>query len=155
MLLEEKTAKRLISAEKTLAIAESCTGGLLSARLTSIPGSSRFLKAGLVTYSNESKMKLLKIPQKILKRHGAVSQIVAEMMAKNVRKTFKTDFGIGITGIAGPDGATKHKPVGLTFITVSTATESLTLECLFNGNRTSVRSQAVRTALKLLLEFLV
>ena len=111
MLLEKKAAALLLKQRKTLAIAESCTGGLLCHRLTNIPGSSNFLKVGLVTYSNTSKIKLLKVPSPLIKKHGAVSSAAAQRMAQGVRKLFNTDFGVAITGIAGPTGETKEKPV--------------------------------------------
>ena len=154
MRIEEKVAQLLINTKKTLAIAESCTGGSLTNRLTNIPGSSNFLKCALVTYSNEAKIKLLKVPETTIRQYGAVSTQVAISMAQQVRKSLKTDFGIGITGIAGPTGGTKAKPVGLTFITVSTGVETLCLECRFEGARTSIKTQAATQALRLLHEFL-
>lgn len=154
MHLEEKIANLLIQHKKTLSLAESCSGGLLSHRLTNIPGSSSFLRLGLITYSNEAKAQLLKIPTKVLKKYGAVSEPVAELMAQNVRKIQETDFGIGITGIAGPSGGTIKKPVGLTFIAVATEYETLCLNCVFKGNRLQIKKQATTQALKLLSEFL-
>ena len=154
MQSELKVAQALTTQNKTLALAESCTGGLLSHRLTNIPGSSNFLKFALVAYSNETKEKLLKISPAILKKHGAVSQPVAMAMAKGVRNLQKTDFGVSITGIAGPTGATKQKPIGLVYIAINTNKETLCLEYHFKGSRTSIKSQAVTQALHLLLEFL-
>ncbi len=154
MLIEEKVASRLLSEKETLAVAESCTGGLLGHRLTNIPGSSRFLLADLVCYSNISKTKLLKIPGKTLSAHGAVSEVVAELLAQNVRKLFQAHYGIGITGIAGPGGGTKTKPVGLTYIAVSTPLETLCLKCQFSGQRLEIKKAATATALNLLMEFL-
>ncbi|MBF0521635.1 MAG: CinA family protein [Candidatus Omnitrophica bacterium] len=154
MQLEEIVAHCLIHQKKTLAIAESCSGGLLSHRLTNISGSSSFLMAALVTYSYESKTKLLNVPKKLLEKHGAVSRDVASLMAKNVRKLFKTDFGIGITGIAGPTGGTKTKPVGLVFIALSTKTKVVCLKCHFKGSRLQVKTQTTTQALKLLLRYL-
>ncbi|MCK5179146.1 MAG: CinA family protein [Candidatus Omnitrophica bacterium] len=155
MRIEEKVVQLLINTKKTLAIAESCTGGSLTNRLTNIPGSSNFLKCALVTYSNEAKIKLLKVPETTIRQYGAVSTQVAISMAQQNRKPLKTDFGIGITGIAGPTGGTKAKPVGLTFIAVSTVVETLCLECRFEGSRTSIKTQAATQALRLLHEFLV
>jgi nicotinamide-nucleotide amidase len=154
MLIEEKVAKSLINTKKTLSIAESCTGGLLSNRLTNIPGSSDFLKLALVAYSNEAKIKFLKVPQATIRKHGAVSTQVAIAMAQGARKSLKTDFGIGITGIAGPGGGTKAKPVGLTFIAICTEIETLCLECVFVGSRKSIKTQAATRALRSLYEFL-
>ncbi len=154
MILEKQVAASLIEQKKTLAIAESCSGGLLSHRLTNISGSSNFLMATLVTYSYESKTKLLKVPADLLKKHGAVSSKVASLMAQNVRKMFKTDFGIGITGIAGPTGGTKTKPVGLVFIALSTKSTTKGLECYFKGSRLNVKQQTTTKALQLLLNYL-
>ena len=140
--------------EKTLATAESCTGGLLFHRLTNVPGSSKVLHFGINAYSNESKTKLLDVSPLSVKKYGAVSENVALQMAKNVREIMKSDFGIGITGIAGPDGGTLKKPVGVVFIAVATKDEKICLECLFQGERSSIKTQAVNQALKLLLEFL-
>jgi len=154
MRIEEKIAQTLINTGKSLSIAESCTGGLLANRLTNIPGSSHFLKFSLVAYSNEAKIKLLKIPEAIIRKHGAVSTQVAVAMAQNARKRLKTDFGIGLTGIAGPTGGTKTKPVGLTFIAVCTDLEALCIECHFVGTRLKIKTQAATQALRLLHEFL-
>ena len=153
MLLEEKIAFQLFSRKETLAVAESCTGGLLGHRLTNIPGSSQFLIADLVCYSNAAKTTLLKIPEETLVSCGAVSEPVAELMAKNVRALFKTHYGIGITGIAGPSGGTKAKPIGLTFIAIATEVEALCLKCQFSGDRAKIKKTATTTALNLLLEF--
>ena len=154
MLIEKRVAQTLIKAKKTLSLAESCTGGLLSHRLTNIPGSSRFLKVGLIVYSNDAKMKLLKIPLKILQTFGAVSEQTALAMAKMVRKISKTDIGLAITGIAGPAGGTRTKPVGLTFIAVSTPKQTQCREYHFKGTRTQIKSQAATQALRLLFNFL-
>jgi len=154
MRLEEKVALALIQSQKSLAIAESCTGGLLTHRLTNIPGSSAFLKFTLIAYSNESKIKLLKIPISLIKKHGVVSQETAALMAKNTQKIFNTDFGVAITGIAGPAGATALKPVGLCFVAIATAQETLCLKCHFKGNRVNIKNQAATKALKLLSKFL-
>jgi len=154
MLLEEKCARLLLQKKKTLAIAESCTGGLLTHRLTNIPGSSNFLKVGLVVYSNESKIKILKISPHSIKTHGAVSSNVALKMAEKARIFFSTDFGISITGIAGPSGGSKRKPKGLTFIAIATPLERLCLRCQFAGTRIKIKLQAVNQALQLLKLFL-
>jgi len=154
MSIEKKVAQALLAERKTLAIAESCTGGLLANRLTNIPGSSNFLKLAVVAYSNDAKVKLLKVPQATIRKYGAVSTQVAIAMAQGVRKALKTDFGIGITGIAGPTGGTKSKPVGLTYIAVCTKIETLCLECHFRGTRINVKNRAATQALQLLHEFL-
>jgi len=154
MRIEEKIIQALIDQKKTLSTAESCTGGLLTHRLTDIPNCSKVLKAGLVLYSNEAKETLLKVPSAVLKKHGAVSDEVAILMAKKVRLKFKTDFGIGITGIAGPQGGSRSKPVGLVFIAVHTVNEALCLKCQFTGTRQQIKKQATHQALALLREFL-
>jgi nicotinamide-nucleotide amidase len=155
MRIEQRVAQLLINSKKSLAIAESCTGGLVANRLTNIPGSSNFLKLSLVVYSNESKVKLLKTPRSIISRYGAVSMQTAVAMAKGSRKILDSDFGIGITGIAGPTGGTKTKPVGLTYIAVCTKVESLCLQCRFQGTRTKIKNQAATQAFRLLKEFLI
>ena len=154
MLIEKKVARILISSRKTLSVAESCTGGLLTHRLTNIPGSSQFLKTGFIVYSNDAKIKFLKIPPKILQIFGAVSEQTALAMAKMVRKISKTDIGLAITGIAGPAGGTRTKPVGLTFIAVSTPKQTQCREYHFKGTRTQIKSQAATQALRLLSHFL-
>lgn len=155
MTLIEKISQHLLHQSKTLAVAESCTGGLLAKKLTDLSGSSGFFKIGVTSYSNESKTQILKVPIKIIDKHGAVSDQTAISMAKGVRKILKTDFGIAITGIAGPTGGTKTKPIGLVFIAVNTQQESLCLKCQFQGTRAQIRDQSANHALKLLLEFLI
>ncbi len=114
--LESALAKMLIAQNKTLSVAESCTGGLISKRLTDIPGSSSYISLNAITYSNEIKHSLLGVPKEILDSHGAVSAQCAEAMASGIKKLAKTDIGLSVTGIAGPDGGTAEKPVGLVYI---------------------------------------
>lgn len=154
MRLEQKAAQRLITRKQTLAVAESCTGGLLSHRLTNIPGSSRFFKGGIIAYSNESKTKLLRVPAAVIRRYGAVSAKTATAMAQNARKFFTAAFGIGITGIAGPAGAAAGKPIGLVYIAVTAKSKTLCQQYHFQGNRLRVKSQAADQALRLLGKFL-
>jgi len=154
MKLEVKVAQALTNQRKTLATAESCTGGYLAHRLTDVPGSSQFFICGLVTYSNEVKSALLGVGATLIKKHGAVSEEVATAMAKGVRIKLKADYGIGISGIAGPDGGSKQRPVGLVYICVAASGESICLKCQFRGLRSSIKSQSVQQALKLLYEFL-
>jgi nicotinamide-nucleotide amidase len=142
--------KSLIRNKKTLAVAESCTGGLLSYILTDLPGSSNFFILGAVVYSNFSKRSILKIPVSVISRHGAVSRPVATALARNIRRIAKTDYGLGITGIAGPTGAVPGKPVGTVFIAVSSKTKTKCLRFQFKGSRTSIRRQSSQAALKLL-----
>ena len=117
--LEGVVGRLLIEQGATLALAESCTGGLLAKRLTDIAGSSAYFKEGLVTYSNESKERLLGVPHEMLLEHGAVSEPVARRMAEGAREVAGADYGLSVTGVAGPDGGTKEKPVGLVFLGVS------------------------------------
>ncbi len=154
MKIEEKIASLLIKKRRTLALAESCTGGLLSNKITNIPGSSKFFKLGFITYSNEAKIKILKVPSRIIKDNGAVSYQVASKMANNTRQIAKTDFAVAITGIAGPSGATKAKPIGLVYIAAASENKSVCVECLLKGSRQSIKSQSCSTALNLLLGFL-
>ena len=154
MRLEQKIAKLLIKEQQTLSIAESCSGGLLTHRITNIPGSSNFLKLGLVTYSNDAKVKLLHVPKKLIKTYDAVSLPVAKQMAKNARKLMNSYWGIGITGIAGPSGGTPQRPVGLVFVAVANAKKTIVTKNLFKGNRQQIKSQAVTQALKMLLSAL-
>lgn len=154
MLVEKKVAQLLLKYRKTVSLAESCTGGLLGHLLTNTPGSSEYFQLGLVTYSYEAKEKLLKIPRSLLARHGAVSAPVTKLMAENVRKLLKTDFSISITGIAGPGGATKTKPLGLAFIAVASRQKTICRKFNFRGGRLSVKKQAAVKALQLLLKFL-
>lgn len=154
MHTEEKIAQVLLHQKKTLAIAESCTGGLLANRFTNISGSSGFFWLGIIAYDNKAKIKLLKVPSPIIKKHGAVSLAVVKLMAGNVRKILDTDYGIGITGIAGPSGGTKAKPVGLVFIAVASRGEIAAQECHFKGSRLSIKNQACEKALKMFSWFL-
>ena len=148
--LEEIVGKLLLKKKKTLAIAESCTGGLLGSRITDIPGSSRYFKTGLVLYSNASKNKILGIPLGTIKKYGAVSRQVATLMAKNVRGLARTDIGIGLSGIAGPGGASRKKPVGIVYIALSTKTKTLCREFRFLGQRNIIKQKASQAALNLL-----
>jgi competence/damage-inducible protein CinA-like protein len=123
--LESAVGRLLKERGVTLALAESCTGGLLAKRLTDIAGSSAYFKEGLVTYTDESKERLLGVPKGTLLEHGAVSEAVARHMAEGVRELASSDYGLSVTGIAGPDGGTKEKPVGLVFVGLSDATQTI------------------------------
>ena len=154
MRLEQRVASLLLEKRKTISVAESCSGGLLSHRLTNIAGSSNYFKGAVVAYSNAVKLQVLKVPPITIRKYGAVSEQVALCMAQGIRSLLKTDFGIAVTGIAGPSGAGKNKPVGLTFIAINTAAETICLKCLFKGKRIQIKSQAATFALKILAEFL-
>ncbi len=147
--LHEVVAGILIERGLTLSLAESCTGGLLSARLTAVPGSSRFLDRAFVTYSNASKTELLGVDPGLIAAHGAVSENVARAMARGARERAKTALGVAITGIAGPDGGTPQKPVGTVFIAISGLPGDPTRRALFPGERERVRYQASQLALEM------
>ena len=136
-----------------LAVAESCTGGRLSDRLTDIPGSSEYFSGGVVSYSNRAKVDLLDVHERSLSLKGAVSEVVARQMASGVRKAFHSDIGIGITGIAGPTGGTPTKPVGLVYICVSSVEGAVCTKNLFKGSRLKIKNQAVEKALLMLIGF--
>ena len=142
----------LIKNKKTIAIAESCTGGLLSSFLTHISGSSQYFILGVIAYSNQAKARVLKIPTSLILKKGAVSYAVAKKMAQAVRKLARADLGIGITGIAGPTGGTPQKPVGTVFICIDTKNKKLCRKFQFKGNRTAIRKKTALTALKVLKE---
>ena len=151
--LESAIGKLLTGRGETLALAESCTGGLLAKRLTDRAGSSAFFTEGLVTYSNEAKERLLGVPHELLVQHGAVSEPVAKAMAEGVRKTAGTDYGLSVTGVAGPDGGSEEKPVGLVFVGVSdekgTEVERLDLSA-WRRSREAVRERSANRAFDLL-----
>ena len=147
---EANIAKILMRNKKTLTVTESCTGGLISHRLTNISGSSTFFKLGIVVYSNKAKNKILKVPNSILLKYGAVSKQVAQKMAQEARKILNTDYVISITGIAGPTGGTKNKPIGLTYIAISTKRKTCCYRYIFKGNRTKIKSLSATKALTLL-----
>jgi len=148
--LEEIAGKLFLKTKKTLSIAESCTGGLLSSRITNIPGSSRYFKTGVIVYSDSSKNELLDIPSETIKRNGAVSKKVALLLSKNIRILAKSDIGIGISGIAGPGGGTKKKPVGLVYIALSTKTKNICKKFRFLGQRGIIKYKATQAALDML-----
>ena len=128
---------------------ESCTGGMISSAIVSINGSSKIFKNSLITYSNESKSEQLNIPLEIITKNGAVSKIVADLMAKNVLTVMKAEVSISVTGIAGPTGGTISKPVGTVWIGVGLKGKVITKQYLFKGNRLEVRQQSSFEALKL------
>jgi len=147
--LHEVVASLLVERGLTLALAESCTGGALSARLTEVPGSSRFLLRAYVPYANAAKVDMLGVAPALLERVGAVSEEVAAAMASAARARSKADVGVAITGIAGPGGGTEEKPVGLVFIAVDGAAGSRVRRCFFPGERARVRTQATQAALEM------
>ena len=138
----------------TVATAESCTGGLVAHTLTNVSGSSEYFDRGVVSYSNRAKMELLGVPSQVLEKHGAVSEETAKAMAEGVRLRSGVDVGVSTTGIAGPTGGTKDKPVGLVYIGVSTRDETVVKKFLFKGDRLSNKESACEAALKMLFELL-
>tara|TARA_B100000965_G_C19307122_1_gene632798 strand:+ start:172 stop:645 length:474 start_codon:yes stop_codon:yes gene_type:complete len=154
----KKISKRVVKilSKKNLKIsfAESCTGGLLSSSITSISGSSKIFNLGLVTYSNQAKVKILKIPKRIIIEYGAVSYETCLAMVKNLSKISKTNISVSITGIAGPNGGTKEKPVGLVFIGIKKGNKILVKKYLFkNRKRNSIQKATTKKALGLALSF--
>jgi nicotinamide-nucleotide amidase len=148
--MEEVVAHLLTAQSRTLALAESCTGGLIAERLTEIPGSSVFFMEGVVAYANEAKTRALNVPAELIAAHGAVSGQVAEAMAVGVKERAGTDFGVSVTGIAGPGGGTPEKPVGLVYIGLADAGGVTHRRLQFPGDRHLVRWRASQGALELL-----
>jgi nicotinamide-nucleotide amidase len=142
--------RQLTKQGKTIAIAESCTGGLLSSLLTSLGGSSKFFILGAITYSNKAKTRILKIPSTLIKEKGAVSREVAIRMSQGIRKIAGSDLAISITGIAGPSGGSRRKPVGTVFISIDSRVKNLCKKFGFNGSRTIIRKKSALKALELL-----
>jgi len=139
---------------ETVAVAESCTGGLLGGEFTNIPGSSRYFLGGVIAYSNEIKERILGVEKEVIQKFGAVSQETAKQMAENVRKLFNSTYGISITGIAGPEGGTKEKPVGTVWISLSTADKVIAKKFQFGDDRHINRERSVGAALTLLYSYL-
>ena len=153
--ISRKIVRLLTKKKLNISFAESCTGGLLSSTITSINGSSKVFTIGLVTYSNQSKINSLKVPKNILRKLGAVSYETCLAMVRNLSKISKTNISVSITGIAGPNGATKKKPVGLVFIGIKKGNKTLVKKYLFkNKKRTSIQKAAVGKSLNLILSFL-
>ncbi len=149
--LHQATARLLIERQRTLAVAESCTGGLVSARLTEVPGASAFMMAGFVTYSNDAKIRDLGVPAAVVAEHGAVSAEVAAAMAEGARRRAGTDLALAVTGIAGPSGATPAKPVGLVYLAIATDGKTRTDEIRFGEapGRAIIRHLAAQAAINL------
>ncbi len=147
---EAVVAKLLTDQKQTLAVAESCTGGLITHRLTNIPGSSAFLIVGLIAYAYEAKVIALGVPWETLNTYGAVSQEAALAMARGVRQRFSASLGLAVTGIAGPGGATPGKPVGLTYIALVDNTGEVIERHIWQGDRIQVKEQTAEAALDLL-----
>ena len=153
--ISHKIVNLLIKKKYKISFVESCTGGLLSSAITSISGSSKIFNLGLVTYSNQAKINLLKIPKKIISKYGAVSYETCLYMVKNLNKISKTDISVSITGIAGPKGGTRKKPVGLVFIGIKKGNKTLIKKYLFkNKKRSLIQKGTVNKALNLVFSII-
>ena len=153
--LSKKVIKKLIKKKTKVSVAESCTGGMISSAITSVSGSSKVFSLGLVAYSNVSKINILKVPKKIIKKYGAVSEQVCKYMTINISKISKTNMSIATTGIAGPGGGTKNKPIGLVYIGIKKANKISINKCLFkNKGRLYIQKKTVNKCLKLVLRML-
>jgi len=152
--LLKKVSDLLKQKKLTIATAESCTGGLISHSLTNISGSSEYFDRGIISYSNNAKIQLLDVSKEDLINYGAVSKQVAEAMAEGVKIKSKVDIGISTTGIAGPTGGTKEKPVGLVYIGVAIEDKTIVKKFKFNGNRLENKDSTCNEALQMLFEIL-
>ncbi|HON56280.1 MAG TPA: CinA family nicotinamide mononucleotide deamidase-related protein, partial [bacterium] len=148
--IEDVVAELLISKNETIAIAESCTGGLVTSKLVNYPGISKVLVEAVVVYSNISKIRRLGVKEKTIIKHGAVSKQTAKEMALGIKNTASADIGISITGIAGPAGGSKTKPVGLVYFGLAIQNKVFTYKYIFNGNRQTIRQRAALTILNIL-----
>jgi len=153
--LANNLVKKLIKKKLKISFAESCTGGLLSSTITSVSGSSKVFNLGLVTYSNKAKIDVLKVPNKIIKKYGAVSKECCLSMIKNLSKISKANISVSITGIAGPKGGTKLKPVGLVYIGIKKGNKIIIKENRFKStNRISIQKATVNTSLKIIAKII-
>ena len=154
-LLSKNIIKKLSKKKLKISFAESCTGGLLSSTITSVSGSSKVFNLGLVTYSNQSKIKVLKVSKKIIRKYGAASEQVCKAMAKNVSKIGKTNMSVSVTGIAGPNGGTRKKPVGLVYVGIKKGNKISIKKYLFkNKGRSYIQKATVDKCLGLILSAL-
>ena len=147
----EKLHKKLIKKKITLSVAESCTGGLLSSKFTRLSGSSKYFQMGLVTYSNNAKIKILKVKKKIIDKYGSVSPQCCRSMVQNLSKLSKSKINVSITGIAGPNGGTKSKPVGLVYIGVKRSNKLLITKNIFKQKtRIGIQKTTVKKSLEII-----
>ncbi len=153
--LEEVIGYLLYMRKRTITVAESCTGGLISHRLTSVPGSSNYFLGSVIAYSNKIKRERLGVKKIILEKYGAVSEEAAEEMAKGAKKLTRSDFGLGVTGIAGPTGATEEKPIGLVYIALAHKDKVETKEFKFRGEREAIKAKAANAALDMVRRHLL
>ena len=151
----KKLHKKLIDKKLTISVAESCTGGLLASNLTKLANSSKYFQMGLITYSNEAKIKILKVNRNIIKKYGAVSKECCEAMVKNLSKISKSKINVSITGIAGPGGGTKDKPVGLVYIGIKMGRHLLILKNKFKSeNRNLIQKLTVKKIIKIIFNLI-
>ena len=147
--------KKLIQKKLTISVAESCTGGLLAHNLTKLANSSKYFQMGLTTYSNEAKIKILKVNKNVIKKYGAVSKECCKSMVQNLSKISKSKINVSITGIAGPGGASKDKPVGLVYIGIKMGKHLLILKNKFKSkNRNSIQKSTVQKVIKIILNLI-
>tara|TARA_B100000700_G_scaffold327622_1_gene442727 strand:- start:1367 stop:1840 length:474 start_codon:yes stop_codon:yes gene_type:complete len=153
--LSLKVVQLLSKKRLKISFAESCTGGLLASSITSISGSSKIFTLGLITYSNQAKINILKVPKKTIKKYGAVSYETCLSMVKNLNKISKTNISVSITGVAGPSGGTKKKPVGLVYVGIKKGNKTLVNKYLFKVKKRSlIQNESVKRALSLILFFI-
>ena len=146
-----KLHKKLIKKKTSISVAESCTGGLLSSKLTKLSGSSKYFRMGLITYSNNAKIKILKVNRKIINRYGAVSLECCKAMVENLSKISNSKINISITGIAGPNGSTKDKPIGLVYIGLKKGKKLFVTKCMFGKKRRNIiQNSTVNKTLRLI-----
>jgi PncC family amidohydrolase len=154
VLLEEKIGNMLRQMGLRVALAESCTGGLISHRITNVAGASDYFDLGIVTYSNQAKEAFLAVPRDVIKKEGAVSHEVAGLMAEGVRKASGADIGLSVTGIAGPGGGRPGKPVGTVYIGLAASEKVFVKKFLFSGTRVEVKARSSDEALQMLRQYL-
>jgi PncC family amidohydrolase len=152
--LEQEVGRLLLSLGITIAVAESCTGGLVCHRLTNVSGSSDYLERGVVAYSNASKTALLGIPEQVIEEHGAVSEACVKAMASSIKQLAGTDLGLSVSGIAGPTGGTSEKPVGTVYMAMAWNDDVKCWKYFFEGNRTEIKQQTSEEALLRIREHL-
>ena len=151
----DKLHKKLIKNKITISVAESCTGGLLSSKLTKLSGSSKYFKMGLITYSNNAKINILNVNKKVIDKYGAVSQECCRAMVENLSKLSKSKINVSITGVAGPRGGTKYKPIGLVFIGIKAGNKIFIIKNLFGKkNRSIIQSNTVKKCINLLIKII-
>tara|TARA_B100001750_G_C15420081_1_gene552463 strand:+ start:363 stop:836 length:474 start_codon:yes stop_codon:yes gene_type:complete len=151
----KKIIRKLTKKKIKISLAESCTGGMLSSSIASISGSSKVFNLGIIAYSNKSKIEILKVPKKILRKYGSVSEQVCKVMAKNVSKIGNTNMSVSVTGIAGPRGGTEKKPVGLVYVGIKKGSKIIVKKYLFkNKGRSYIQNSTVNKCLKLILRTL-